>query len=300
MPETKGGSVVLTFPGFQFMLVILAMLIASINYSNTMAYLLAFFCIALMLVSLIVARFNLMGLVLKSVRPQPAFAGGRVRIVFEVENASVRKRRALFISVRDQDGNVRSSGSFSIEAGSVEVVDLFLPVSRRGMYRMNGLGIETFFPLGFFRIRKTADPVNSYLVFPRPAGRESWPAPRTVWFENIEGFHFSGGDDFTGLRPYRFGESQHHVDWKSYARGRPLSIKEFSSGGSLQYWFEWTALPALGVEARLSQLTRWVLEADQQGREFGLRLPDDQYEPDSSSLHTQKCLTALALFGNQP
>lgn len=295
----KKGRLTLTPAGFQFMLVISAMLIAAINYSNAMAYLLVFFCMALMAVSMLYARSNLIGLELKSVQPRPAFAGGQIRIAFEVKNNSIRKHRGLLIRLRDQGGVIRFSKPFFLDSGSVGLVDVFLPVFRRGFYGMEGLIIETFFPLGLFRFRKTVSLESGYLVFPMPAGRQPWPAPRTVWFESVEGFHFSGGDDFAGLRPYRTGESQHHVDWKAYARGRPLSIKEFSSGGSLQYWFDWSALPALGVEERLSQLTRWILEADQQGTEFGLRLPGEEHEPDSSSLHTQKCLTALALFGGQ-
>jgi uncharacterized protein (DUF58 family) len=299
MPDKKSGFS-LSLSGFQFMLVILAMLIAGINYSNTMAYLLAFLCLSLMVVSMPVARYSASGLVFKSIQPQPAFAGGQMRIAVEVENNAKQKCRAYFINIPDQNGIRRSSGPYSIDPGSVAAIDIFVPVPRRGLHTLDGMVFETFFPLGLLRFRKPAVPGENYLVFPMPAGHKPWPAPRTVWFENIEGFHFSGGDDFTGLRPYRAGEPQHHIDWKAYARGRPLSIKEFSSGGSLQVWFEWSALPGLGVEERLSQLTRWILEAYQQGMEFGLRLPDHSFEPDFSSLHTQKCLRALALFGDRP
>ena len=89
------------------------------------------------------------------------------------------------------------------------------------------------------------------------------------------------------------------MDWKAVARGRPLSIKEFTGGGAAQLWFGWSQLEGLETESRLSQLTRWVLEAEQEGGEFGVRLPGITINLDSSSGHTIKCLEALALFKYQ-
>jgi uncharacterized protein (DUF58 family) len=105
-----------------------------------------------------------------------------------------------------------------------------------------------------------------------------------------------GGDDFTGVRPYRLGEPMHHIDWKAVARGRPLSIKEFTGGGDARLIFGWEHLEGMGTESRLSQLCKWVLEADEQGTEFGLKLPDGMIKPGSGSTHTLKCLETLAVF----
>ncbi len=87
----------------------------------------------------------------------------------------------------------------------------------------------------------------------------------------------------------------HHIDWKAYARGRPLSVKEFTGGGTSQQWFAWEHLGNMDTERRLSQLTKWALEADQEGKEFGLRMPDAEVKCDSSPGHTTRCLETLAL-----
>ncbi|MGE5341150.1 MAG: hypothetical protein ACM3SY_06675 [Candidatus Omnitrophota bacterium] len=52
----------------------------------------------------------------------------------------------------------------------------------------------------------------------------------------------------------------------------------------------------MGTESRLSQLTRWVLEADAQGLPFGLRIPGTQIEWSAGPSHTTASLEALALF----
>jgi len=52
----------------------------------------------------------------------------------------------------------------------------------------------------------------------------------------------------------------------------------------------------LDVETRLSQLCRWVLDAEQAGQRYGLRLPGTTLTPDHGPAHQQACLAALAAF----
>ena len=141
---------------------------------------------------------------------------------------------------------------------------------------------------------------KTIIVYPKPDGAQPWPSAEIHANEANAGLDIKGGDDFVGVRPYRPGESQHHIDWKAVARGRPLSIKEFSGGGPTQLWFDWQHLEERETEARLSQLTRWVLEADKEGSCFGLRLPGVNIRRDSNPGHTVRCLEALALFKVQP
>jgi uncharacterized protein (DUF58 family) len=47
-------------------------------------------------------------------------------------------------------------------------------------------------------------------------------------------------------------------------------------------------------------LCRGVLDAEQSGRHYGLRLPGEVIEPGRGARHAEQCLTALALFGGSP
>ena len=60
--------------------------------------------------------------------------------------------------------------------------------------------------------------------------------------------------------------------------------------------FDWDSLPGLDVEARLSQLCRWIEDAHAAGQAFGLELPGVSIPPNIGPAHRQRCLTALALF----
>ncbi len=54
--------------------------------------------------------------------------------------------------------------------------------------------------------------------------------------------------------------------------------------------------PAWDAERRLSQMVRWVLDAESEGRSYGLRLPEFSQSPGRGELHRHECLKALALY----
>jgi uncharacterized protein (DUF58 family) len=278
------------------MLVLLAMLTASINYGNNMAYILTFLLLSLLLVGLLHTRNNLKGLDIANLMPQPVFAGERVRFALELHNRSEGRRYGIWLTHTGTGEDVELSGPFALEGCSNTTTEISFHVTRRGRFTLSRIEVITIYPLGLFLSRMTLRVDKDYLVYPHPEGTRPWPIPEVAEENGTEGYHMKGGDDFTGFRPYREGEPMHHIDWKAVARGRPYLIKEFTGGGSVQLCFGWHHLEGIGTEARLSQLCRWVLEADEQGVEFALKLPDGKIRQGAGSTHTLKCLEALALF----
>src|SRR5690606_10061092 len=82
-----------------------------------------------------------------------------------------------------------------------------------------------------------------------------------------------GMDELAWLREFREGDSPRQVAWKAYARGQPLLVREYHGAGAQQRDFDYEALPGLDMEERLSQLTRWILDAAARGEAWVLRLP---------------------------
>jgi uncharacterized protein (DUF58 family) len=290
-PKTK-----LTGPGFTLMMLLIAMLLASINYGNNMAYLLCFLLTSLMMVTYLYTRNNLKGLEIGNILSQAVFAGDVLEFTFELHNRTRGRRTAVYALIYGEQTDDGFSGPFSVERLSRTSGKISIIASRRGRFNLSRMTLMTFYPLGLFRVEQNIRVDKIYIVYPRPVGTRQWPEMEIHEDEASEGFYARGGDDFVGVRPYRPGESMHRVDWKAVARGRPLMIKDFSGGGSDQLWFDWNQLPGMDTEQRLSQMARWVLEADQEGKEFGLRLPGDRVELDSSPGHTTKCLERLAVF----
>ena len=107
----------------------------------------------------------------------------------------------------------------------------------------------------------------------------------------------AGVDEWAGVRPFRDGDSPRQVDWKAYAREAPLLVKEYRAAGTELRELDFAAVPLSGIEARLSQLTRWVLDAEARGESYALVLPGARLPMDRGPEHRHRCLAALALFG---
>ena len=107
-----------------------------------------------------------------------------------------------------------------------------------------------------------------------------------------------GEEDFAGLKRFVVGDSPRNVAWKAYARSGQLLSKRFAGADTSSQWFDFTAVEASDVEERLSILTRWIIDADRAGEDYGLKLPGLSLEPSHGETHRRRCLEALALFGS--
>jgi len=287
----------LTGAGGAYMLIALAVLVAAMNYGNSMAFILCFLMLGALISAAAMGRGYVSGVRLRGVRIHPAFAGRGVKLTLELTAPGGGGRPALFAAAAGAAGWGDTVGPIVLHRRGAMIMDVGIPAPKRGSFRLAAVKWETRYPLGVFRCMHEVRVDDAYLVYPAPMGRRPWPDPESRWHDWTEGSHMSGGDDFAGLRPWRVGESPRHIDWKSVARGRPLNVKEFSGGGQVRTWFDWNHLGGVSDEERLSQLARWVLDADHLAVEYGLRLPERTVESGSGTRHTRTCLESLARHG---
>jgi len=106
----------------------------------------------------------------------------------------------------------------------------------------------------------------------------------------------SDGDDFQGFREYRVGDSYRHIHWKSLPRSNTLQVKTFATSHDRECWFDLIHTPGPGLERRLSQLCRWIIDAEVQQLHYGLRLGSVVLAPGTGHSHKLRCLTLLALY----
>lgn len=278
--------------GVLFGLLLLVLLLWSINYSNSLGFVLTFWLASVVLVAMWRCHNNLLGLRLAAERVEPVFAGDAARFEFLLDHPD----RGVRLDIALQRAG---------EPGTPEIVDvdrhgsratLNVPALRRGWLRPGRLRVSTSYPLGLFRAWSWAEFDRACLVYPAPRGGRSLPLPEPrAGSEN--GGEQIDGDDFSGLRRYRPGDAPRHVAWKASTRGDELRVKQFTGSAPPELWLDWAQLPNLPDEARLSQLCRWVLEAEARGCRYGLRLPGRTVEPGQGGAHCGTCLRVLALYG---
>jgi uncharacterized protein (DUF58 family) len=283
--------------GLLYAVSLLVLLIGAINYNLSLGYGLVFLLGGLGIVTLLHTFRNLAGTSITIGAAAPIFVGETARFPLILHNPDARERRLLRLSLPDQAAVVADAPP----QGSARAL-LPLPATQRGWLSMPRVTIETVWPLGLVRAWSYTAPALACLVYPRPADAVP-PAPT---FAGMQGGRLpsdSGDEDFAGLRRHQPSDPPHHVAWKTVARLGPdaaLQTKQFSGTAAQALWFDWALLPsALDIETRLSILARWVLDAEDAGLSWGLRLPGGEIPQAHGPAHMHAGLKALALHGKE-
>lgn len=281
-----------TRQGLMFALLLLLMLIGAINYNNNLAYLLTFLFASLGVVAILHTYRNLLRLALTAGHIEPRFVGETLAIPIGIDNRHGPTRLSVEIFFPGEEPSV-----LDISAQQQYIHLEHIP-QHRGRHLLDRFTIATRFPLGLFRAWAHVHLAHSYLVYPRPASINQLPAD-SLYTLKVVGDQGVGADDFAGLRQYHSGDSLRHIHWKAAARQQGLLVKQFGGDRSEELWLDWGSIPDLPLEQRLSILTRWVLLAEREGKNYGLRLPGLVLEPDRGSSHRHLCLKALAEYQSE-
>ena len=276
--------------GLLFAVVLLGMLIGSINYNNNMGFMLTFLLGSLALISILHSYRNLKGIRLRAGRNPPVFAGEYAKILVHIDNPGRMMRHLLTLNCEGESRAVKL-----VAAQQHASVQFLLRTARRGWRHPGRIRVESTYPLGLFRAWSWIELDSRCLIYPRQELHP--PLPPLASGETEHGARQGDGmEDFAGLRDYRIGDPLRHVAWKAVARGQPLLIKQFSGTGGGSAWFVWDELAGLDREQRLSRLCRWVVDADREGIEYGVKMPGRAFVPDSGEHHRHQVLQYLALF----
>jgi uncharacterized protein (DUF58 family) len=282
-----------TRAGIGFGLLLFFMLIAGLNYANSMTLFLTFLFAGFAVVSMHQCHRNLLGLSLVGAEALPVFAGqaGTVQVAIASNATFMRHRIEAVIGA--------TGAAFAdIPAGAQRTLGLTVAPAKRGLVRLDRIQIASRHPYGLFRAWTWVHLPLEMIVYPRPQG--ALPMPSIAGPESGErSIRMTGTDEWLGLRPFRDGDSPRQVAWKAYARGAPLLVKEYSAIGSELRVFDFHVLTDLHTETRLEQLARWVVDAEARGERYAVILPGERVEADHGREHRHRCLTALALHGVQ-
>jgi uncharacterized protein (DUF58 family) len=283
-----------TRAGLGFLTLLFFMLIAGLNYANSLALFMTFLLSGFVLVAMQLCHRNLLGACLYAASAPPTFAQRAGSLRLTLENPAISPRYQIESGIAYD-----STRATDVPAHGRGHIDLPMSAAKRGIVTVDRLRLTSTHPFGLFRVWTWVHAPIQMLVYPRPFG--SLPMPSESGRKSgLRSQGEAGADEWHGLRPFRDGDSPRQVDWKAYAREAPLLVKEYRTSGSELRMFRFEQLANLGTEVRLEQLSRWIVDAQERGDRYGLELPGLRIAPDSGIEHRHKCLAALALHGIQP
>jgi uncharacterized protein (DUF58 family) len=270
-----------------------ALLGASVQYNLNLGFILTFLLAGVGLLGIVHTFRNLAHLYVSPGRVDPVFAGEPARFTVLLDNRSRYDRFAIGAQSGSGAPVYCDAPKTAIASSVVAII-----AARRGWFYPGRITLSTRFPLGLLRAWSYVELDRPCLVYPRP---ERTPLPQEAINSEYgeRAAAARGTDDFSGLRAHQLSDSPRHVAWKAVARGADMLTKQFAGRADARLWLDWSMLPpALDVEARLSRLTGWVLDAETQGLSYGLRLPTLRIAPAHGDVHCSACLKALALYGS--
>ncbi len=280
-----------TKAGVLFALTLALMLIGSINYNLSLGYGLTFLLTGTGIVSMLHTWRNLAHLKLRPGKTEPVFVGNQAQFTVLADNRGRVARRSVGIRFGPHEPSY-----FDVQAGAECTVHINIGTQRRGIFRPGRFRIFTTYPLGLFYAWANVELDLSCVVYPAPETGEV-PMPEVHAVSGLGSATGKGEEDFAGLRNYRRGDSPRHIAWKSVARNDVFATKLFSGASGTQLWLDYADMPAsLGLEQRLSRMTRWVLDATHGGLLYGLRLPGREIDFGAGEAQQAQCLEALALY----
>jgi uncharacterized protein (DUF58 family) len=284
--------------GWGFVALLALLLVTAINYQNSLIYGLTFWLFSVAMSAQLFTYRNLSGLTVKTSHSINGFSGSFVEIPIRLSD-SKRDHQGLMIhwSTRGQDDRIMIADVIRNQEKDI-LVPFQLP--QRGYLHTPRLRIETRFPFGFYKSWTWLRLKTPGLVYPKPIITPFIASPGEGDEMPTDANLSIGNDEFIGLRNYRPGDSLKHVAWKYLAKGKGLLSKEYDNQQISMQWLDWFSLQGMSVEERLSHLTGWILQAEQQGRAFGLKLPQLEIKPNVGDAHRDNCLKHLALYGLDP
>lgn len=283
--------------GLVYIGLLLILFLTATNYSLNLGLGMTYLLAGLAAVNALFTFRNLAYLHLNAGQGNPVFAGDIAEFPIHIDNPKNLERYALHVGLMEKAAVTQT---VDIPGNSQQTIYLQVLSNQRGYLQCPRIKLQTWFPLGLLRAWSTWMPASSILIYPTPEAI----SPQLPFGNEEQGnaLSNSGTEDFSGVRSYQSGDPLKQLSWKHIARvdleaGGSLISKQFAGSSGGKIFIDFDAISSqLDVENRLSRMCSWVLQAERLQLDYGFKLKGFELPPAQGEIHSQACLTALALF----
>jgi uncharacterized protein (DUF58 family) len=170
-----------------------------------------------------------------------------------------------------------------------EPVEVRVPIGSfpRGIHPFPDLVIFSGYPLGMFHTWKRFRSELSAWIHPAPSGSLPWrKSPSTPEESRL---------DYRDHREVNPGDPESRIDWKRFARNKKRLFRVYDVDPARKVVLSWEEVRHLPVEVALSQMTRWLLDAERGAVDATVEAPFTRGPVTMTSIKTH--LKALASYG---
>lgn len=272
-----------------YILMLIALLIGAINYTLSLAYFITFLLAALANIAILHTWRNLAYLQVSALNATTVFAGELAEVTIQISELKNRSRYTIYAHFLNNTPSVQS-----VAENETKHFTLTVNTTQRGYSTVPRIKLYTEFPLNLFHAWAYVDSPFQLLVYPKPSDSKSPMLSAIDLHTKGHQAAQQGDEDFTGHKPYQIGDALSKVDWKASSRGIGMFSKQHAAEAANTLYLDWSQTSG-DTEARISQLTRWVIDAHEAHLSYGLAIDNHvQLAPNNTAAHYHACLKALA------
>lgn len=214
-----------TKEGKRFLLATLLIAVAAANTGNNLIYLILAMMLSILVISIIVLKINLRGLVLSFSVRYPVFANSGT--IMKVSLFSRKKMIPSFsVHVNLPEGIAGQCIIPHIPSASLVSQDVNGILRKRGIYRYGDFSISSSFPFILFTKKVKARVEGEIIVYPEIKDiDELIPEITGSGYDRYVTRH-GAGDEFMMIREFRYGDSMRRIQWKASAKTGKLMVKD--------------------------------------------------------------------------
>ncbi|MES2744424.1 MAG: DUF58 domain-containing protein [Bdellovibrionota bacterium] len=299
LPLEKSGKpyILPTLYGIGFLFLIVDIFALGYYRDNAPYHTVGLTLIVFGLVAMIHTNANIQNIAIELLDCEPMAAGESSEIRFTVQGTGTAPVHNLWIELPNGAPYSADRATF-LEVSSAIDGSLTVHCSKRGVYSIDKIKLISRGVYGLFQAWSWHAAKTNLIVYPKPRGNNPLPTGTESQAKKLEGATLTktlSGDDFQGHKPYILGDSLQHVDWKAYARGQDMLIKDYSGEGSEALDLHWDDTRGT-TEERLEQLSAWIVLMNRAQRPYSLHLPTLSLSRGSGARHDAEAYYALATF----
>lgn len=241
-----------------------------------------------MLASMFYTHFNLSGVKFIALKSNELYANSSttLELVFQIQSKTTHYFLKPIIEV---NGILFEPTHFNISENTLSVNVTITPL-KRGLFKINNVGIETRFPFSFF---------TCFTFFNSDINLIVYPEKKVLPPIKINQFPLASQNNEPDVthRLYKLGDNLKRVDWKKLAQINRWYTKE--SVGEIDVPIILENEPEAPLEESLSSICSEIQKIRNQGVLFGLIIDGKlKCAPGTGNAHVARCLKELALHGS--
>ena len=249
MLSFKGNSSrgALGWPGVVMAIIAVLLLLSAWNTGENLLYIVLGGVLSLLVLSGILAQFNLAGLSFERETPHAVFRGDTFLV-----HATIRNHKHFLpsVSVRIEDGahpGETAAYALKIPARSAVQLDVEHEAARRGVMLLPEYTVASAFPFGFSERRRMLRDAHEVLVYPRIRAVRTAAVERTPGARLMPRHRSNDGDEYMSLREYVPGDDVRLIAWRVSARVGTWMVREMGMGNvrSIIFFLDTTRSPHL-------------------------------------------------------